>query len=70
MWYKDRSTDKVTADCIQDVIPAAHGFTVLYNEKATALVASTAVVNAIDIPEDLDATWIRVEWETIVDERR
>lgn len=69
-WCKDKSTDTVSPECIKDVIPAANGFTVLYNEQATALYASTAVVRSIEFPDNFQATWIVVEWETIVDERR
>jgi hypothetical protein len=69
-WYKSATTDRVTADCIEDVVPAANGFTVIYNEKATALVASTAVVLKIELPPDIETQWIRVHWDTITDERR
>jgi hypothetical protein len=69
-WYKDSSTDAVDADCIEDVVPAANGFTVVYNDKATALVASTATVEKIEFPDDLDKKWIFVHWKGIEDERR
>jgi hypothetical protein len=70
-WYRDNSTDRVEADCIADVIPAAQGFTVLYNEKSV-LAASTAVVKKIVFPkpDDLKSVWIRVYWESIKDERK
>lgn len=69
-WCKDQSTDKVSADCIKDVIPAANGFTVVYNELASALELSTAEVDSIDFPDDLENEWIRVNWVDIIDQAR
>jgi len=70
-WFKDNCTDKVSHDCIADVVPAANGFTVIYNDKSV-LVMSTAVVAKIEYPPDgeLDKKWILVHWESIKDERK
>lgn len=68
-WYKDASTDRVEADYIADVIPAANGFTVLYNDKGV-LYATTAVVKWIEVPVDLKGQWIYVHWDRIEDERK
>lgn len=72
MWYRDQSTDKVDSSCIEDVVPAANGFTVIYNDKATALALSTAQVKKIEWPEadKLETVWIRVHWDTIEDQRK
>jgi len=52
-------------------VPAANGFTVIYNDKSV-LVMSTAVVAKIEYPPDgeLDKKWILVHWESIKDERK
>ena len=68
-WYKNQSTDSVDADCITDILPATHGFTVVYNDKAV-FTMSTVKVSKIDIPDDLEKTWIYVHWDTIEDERK
>ena len=68
-WYKDQCTDRVDAECIAEVHPAAKGFTVVYKEGG-ALVCSTAEVEQLELPSDLDKEWIRVHWDTIADERR
>lgn len=70
MWVKDGSTDRVEAECIKDVVPAANGFTVIYNTKATALEMSTAEVEDIELPNNFETEWIRVKWNNIVDQRR
>lgn len=67
-WFKESCTDRVEPEVIQDIIPAANGFTVVYNENAV-LEYSTATVHAIDWPEDSDH-WIMVHWENITDQRR
>lgn len=69
-WFKDNTTDAVDADCIADVVPAVNGFTVIYNENATALVMSTATVEKIDFPSNPKKTWIFVHWGKIEDHRR
>jgi len=66
-WYKDACTDTVDSKAIMDVIPAANGFTVLYVE-GVALIASTAVVERIEMPQSLDDRWILVHWTHIEDE--
>lgn len=68
-WYKNQSTDAVSDDCIEDVVPAANGFTVIYNDKSV-LAASTAEVEKIDFPDDLANKWTLVHWKSITDERR
>ena len=68
-WYKDDSTDRVETADIKDIVPAANGFTVIYKEPS-ALICSTAQVQKIEIPDDLDNTWIFVRWITIKDERK
>lgn len=71
MWYKEQTTDRVPAEDIADVIPAANGFTVLYSDKSV-LKASTAQVEKIEFPEDdkLMSIWTCVHWIDIKDERR
>lgn len=71
MWMNDGTSDKVDADCIADVVPAAKGFTVIYNDKSV-LKASTAVVNKIEFPDEGKemTIWAVVHWESIEDERR
>lgn len=69
LWLKNKTTDRVESFCIHDVVPAANGFTVIY-ETTSALEMSTAVVKEIEFPEDLDTQWIRVKWEHIEDQRR
>jgi hypothetical protein len=66
-WYKDGTTDSVTADGIQDIIPAANGFTVVYTPDA-AIKYSTVVVEQIELPENFDTTWIFVHWKSISDQ--
>ena len=68
-WFKDNTTDKVSEDVIQGVIPAAEGFTVVYTDDA-ALEMSTVKVENIFFPADPTNEWIRVVWNTIVDQRR
>lgn len=67
-WHKEATTDTVAVEDISDIYPAAHGFTIAYTLDC-AIKYSTAKVTKIDIPENLDAEWIVVHWETIVDER-
>jgi hypothetical protein len=70
-WYKDGTTDRVSENCIADILPAANGFTVVYVKgNGVVLEYSTAKVSKIDIPEDPSKTWIRVYWDSIEDERR
>lgn len=57
-------------DCIEYIIPAANGFTVVYNANATALELSTATVEKIELPSDLKTQWIYVHWINIEDQRR
>ena len=68
-WFKDNCTDAVASNCIQDVIPAAKGFTVIYN-KDSVFASSTAVVKKIEVPEELSKQWIFVHWVSIEDEPR
>jgi hypothetical protein len=68
-WFQDNTTDTVEANFIADIIPAAKGFTVVY-DKSSALVMSTADVIKVEVPDDLDTQWIFVYWKTITDERR
>lgn len=73
MWHKDGSTDRVDADVIQDIIPAADGFTVIYKKKpGIVLELTTATVESIEMPapEELIGRWIVVNWKTAVDQRR
>lgn len=68
LWFKDRCTDKVDPDCIKDIIPAANGFTVVYNEKAV-IRYSTAIVEKIVFAPN-STQWHRVHWIGIQDERK
>lgn len=69
-WYKNNSTDRVEPKYIRDIFPAANGFTVAYNPKSDSVFKyTTATINKIDYPDDLNNQWIQVHWETIVDER-
>lgn len=68
-WYKSQTTDRVEAKCIEDIVPAAGGFTVIYNENSV-FDMSTATVEDIDIPENPDKQWIRVHWNVIADQKR
>lgn len=69
-WYKNHTTDRVTEDSIKDVVPAANGFTVIYNNiPPIVLYASTATVLKIEWPDDLEKQWIRVHWDAIADDR-
>jgi hypothetical protein len=72
MWIKDSCTDKVAAEDIKNILPAANGFTVEYNLASLEVVLelTTAEVKRIELPEDLDETWIAVHWETLVDQRK
>ena len=70
-WYRNASTDRVEANSIKDVIPAANGFTVVYNEHPEIVfVRSTAIVEKIERPDDLEKEWIRVCWISIEDQRK
>lgn len=70
-WYKNHCTDRVESDGIQSVVPAAKGFTVIYkNDEKIVLVATTATIDKIEYPENLEKEWIRVHWDTITDERK
>jgi len=66
-WLKDGSTDTVDASCIQDVLPAANGFTVVYNETAVALEMSTAVVELIDIPANPETHYNDTDLDLLID---
>ena len=66
MWFKDKTTDRVEADYIEDILPAANGFTVVY--KHSVIRYSTATVQEIELPQDLCDGWIRVHWIKIEDE--
>ena len=68
-WYKNGCTDRLEANCIKDIIPAADGFTVVYNEKSI-FDYSTVTVKKIDIPANVFEQWIQVYWDNIIDERR
>lgn len=67
-WYKDGSTDRVEPEAISEVYPAAKGFTVAY-EGSSALVSSTAVVERVELPDNLETHWIRIHWAAVADER-
>ena len=67
-WYKDKITDRVDAEVIADIVPAADGFIVVYTEDA-AIKLSTAVVEKIDDLDDPNK-WIYVHWKSISDQRR
>lgn len=67
-WLKDNSTDTVVAADIEQILPAANGLTVVYRQHCV-IAMSTAVVNNIEFPLNLESTWICVEWESIEDER-
>ncbi len=69
MWFRDNSTDKVDPSHIQDVIPAANGFTVVYTEKSV-FECSTAEVENIVFPDNLESEWTRVVWTNIYDQHR
>jgi hypothetical protein len=68
MWMKDGSTDKVDEGCIDKIVPAANGFTVIYNKKAV-LRYTTCVVEKIELAEKPQTTWNVVYWKSVVDER-
>lgn len=72
MWYKNQSTDRVDAECIDRILPYDNGvmpgFTVHYNGKAV-LISTTATVSEIEVPANPDTEWIRVHWEDISDKR-
>lgn len=67
-WFKSDTTDRVDAEVIADIVPAADGFTVVYTEDA-AIELSTAVVEKIDDLDDPNK-WIYVHWKSISDQRR
>ena len=67
-WYKDNTSDRVSTDVIEDLVPAAEGFTVIYKD-VSVLEMSTAEVSHIDIPDDVNMHWIRVHWSEIRDVR-
>lgn len=67
-WYKEQSTDSVSPEYIDRIVPIEGGFTVQYNDKAV-IISSTAKVEKIEWPEDPAKTWIYVHWEDIKDVR-
>ena len=69
-WYRDHCTDRVDADGIKEILPAANGFTVVYNEEDSVLDYSTATVERIELPKHPELQWILVHWITIEDQRR
>jgi len=68
-WHKNGSTDTVYDEDIKDIRPTDDGFEVIYTDKC-ALVSSRAVVSAVEVPLDIETTWIYVNWEDIDDKRR
>ncbi len=68
-WFKDNCTDRVDAEGIKEILPAANGFTVVYDNTGV-LDYSTAVVERIELPDDFARIWILVHWERIEDQRR
>lgn len=68
-WFKDHCTDTVADNLIEDILPAAGGFTVVYTEDA-AIRYSTAKVSNIIVPDKPKMQWIFVVWDYIEDELR
>ncbi len=63
------STDRVDPEHVRDVTASPDGFVVRYNAQSV-LLSTTAIVDKIGWPDDLEKTWIFVHWKDLADVRR